>query len=136
MTFSDENVTSHLFVTVPHSNPGPGFLYFFPCLLLNPQNITSKQHSRVRGKLRDCRSNRSGASGLSYHCAQLVCVSDVIELLAMWQYNKPKAKNLSLHDSVWRNNPKKKMFARTNNIKFVAKRSIKIFGDESQGPTL
>jgi len=24
MTFCDENVTSHLFVTVPHSNPGPG----------------------------------------------------------------------------------------------------------------
>ena len=22
--FCDENVTSHLFVTVPHSNPGPG----------------------------------------------------------------------------------------------------------------
>jgi len=25
VTFCDENVTSHLFVTVPHSNPGPGF---------------------------------------------------------------------------------------------------------------
>jgi hypothetical protein len=24
VTFCDENVTSHLFVTVPHSNPGPG----------------------------------------------------------------------------------------------------------------
>ena len=25
VTFCDENVWSHLFVTVPHSNPGPGF---------------------------------------------------------------------------------------------------------------
>jgi len=36
-------------------------------------------------------SIRSGASGLPYYCAPLVCVSDseVIELLAVWRYNKP-----------------------------------------------
>ena len=35
---------------------------------------------------------RSGASGLPYHCAPLVCMSDVIDSLAVWWHNKPKTK--------------------------------------------
>jgi len=35
----------------------------------------------------------SGASGLHYYCAPLVCVPAVIGLLAVWQHNKPKTKN-------------------------------------------
>ena len=35
---------------------------------------------------------RSGASGLTYYCAPLVCVSDVMELQAVWRHNKPKTK--------------------------------------------
>ena len=37
-------------------------------------------------------NTRPGASGLPYYCAPLVCVSDVIELLAVWRHNKPKTK--------------------------------------------
>ena len=44
----------------------------------------------VRGPLRECRPIRSGASGLPYYCAPLVCISVVIELLAVWRHNKPK----------------------------------------------
>jgi len=54
---------------------------------------TSKQRRCVQGPLRECRSIRSGASGLPYYCAPLVCVSEVIELLAVWRHNKPKPKN-------------------------------------------
>jgi len=43
----------------------------------------------------ECRSIRSGASGLPYYCAPLVCISVVIELLAVWRHNKPKTKNQS-----------------------------------------
>jgi len=46
-----------------------------------------------RGPLRECRSIRSGASGLPYYCAPLVCVSEVIQSLAVWWYYKPKTKN-------------------------------------------
>jgi len=53
---------------------------------------TSKQHSCVCGPIRECHSIRSGASGLPYYCAPLVCVSEVIELLAAWRYNKPNLK--------------------------------------------
>jgi len=43
-------------------------------------------------------SIRSGASGLPYYCAPLVCISVVIELLAVWRHNKPKTKkNFLLH---------------------------------------
>jgi len=56
-------------------------------------NTTSKQHSYVRGPLRECRSILSGASGLPYYCAPAVCVSAVIDLLAVWRHNKPKTKN-------------------------------------------
>ena len=42
---------------------------------------------------------RLGASGLFYYCAPLVCVSEVIELLAVWRHNKPKTKKVSAgHD--------------------------------------
>ena len=51
------------------------------------------QHSCVRGPLRECRSIRSGASGLSYYCAPLVCISAVIDSLAVWRHNKTKPKN-------------------------------------------
>jgi len=70
------------------------------CLLPNnnhktkhKDNNTSKKHSHVRGPLRECCSIRSGASGLPYYCAPLVCISVVIELLAVWCHNKPKNKN-------------------------------------------
>jgi len=53
-------------------------------------NTTSKQHSYVRGPLRGCRSIRSGASGLPDYCAPLVCVSVVMDALAVWRHNKPK----------------------------------------------
>ena len=53
-------------------------------------NNISKQHSCVLGPLRECRSIRSGASGLPYYCAPLVCISVVIELLAVWRHKKPK----------------------------------------------
>jgi len=53
---------------------------------------TSKQLSSIRSPLRECRSIRSGASGLPYYCAQLVCLSDVMELVAVWWHNKPKTK--------------------------------------------
>jgi len=44
-------------------------------------------------KKKERKKIRSGASGLPYYCAPLVCVSDVIESLAVWQYCKPKTKN-------------------------------------------
>ena len=53
---------------------------------------TAKQHKCVRGPLRECRSIRSGASGLPYYCTPLVCISVVIGLLAVWRHNKPKTK--------------------------------------------
>jgi len=54
---------------------------------------TSKQHPCVRGPLQECRSIRSGASGLPCYCTPLVCISAVIGLLAVWRHNKPKIKN-------------------------------------------
>jgi len=48
----------------------------------------------IQSPLRECRSIRSGASGLPYYCAPLVCVSAVMELLAVWWHNKPKTKHL------------------------------------------
>jgi len=61
-------------------------------------NTTSKQHSYVQGPLRECRSIRSGASGLPYYCTPLVRISVVIGLLAVWRHNKPKTKNLQWTD--------------------------------------
>ena len=64
------------------------------CLLHNNMRMyTSNQYSYVRGPVRECRSFRSGASGLPYYCAPLVCVSEVTELLAVWRHNKPKTKS-------------------------------------------
>jgi len=42
---------------------------------------------RVQGPLRECRSMRSGVSGLPYYCAPCVCVPDVIvvTVLVVWQ---------------------------------------------------
>jgi len=61
------------------------------------------QYSKVRGPLRECHSIRSGASGLPYYCAPLLCLSAVIDSLAVWRYNKPKTKNRnpSLFEGVW-----------------------------------
>ena len=74
-------------------------------------NTNSKQHPYVRGPLQECRSIRSGASGLPYYCAPLVCVSAVIDSLAVWRHNKPKTKNhhLSRINSFkhWHINPPK-----------------------------
>jgi len=49
----------------------------------------------IQSPLRECRSIRSGASGLPYYCAPLVCISDVMELLVVRRHNKPKTKNLN-----------------------------------------
>jgi len=56
-------------------------------------NVYVKKYSRVRCPLRECRSIRSGASGLPYYCAPLARISAVMELLAVWRHNKPKTKN-------------------------------------------
>jgi len=68
---------------------------FIPRLFvyLRMRTSTSKQHSCVRGPLRECRSIRSGASGLPYYCTPLVFISAVIGLLVVWRHNKPKIKN-------------------------------------------
>ena len=44
---------------------------------------------------------RSGASRPRYYCAPLVCVSAVLELLAVWRHNKPKTKNFSCPACPW-----------------------------------
>jgi len=58
------------------------FVYTCACVFLHNQS-----------SLRECRSIWSGASGLPYYCAPLVCVSQVMQSLAVWQHNKPKTKN-------------------------------------------
>ena len=77
-------------------------LYICVCELLlqknnhktkHKNNTPSKQHSWVRGPLRECHSIRSCASGLPYYCAPFVCISVVIELLSVWRHNKSKTKN-------------------------------------------
>ena len=55
-------------------------------------HTTSKQQICLQGPFRECRSIRSGASGLLYYCAPIVCISVVIELLGVWWHNKPKTK--------------------------------------------
>jgi len=61
------------------------FVYTCVCIFLH-----------IQSPLRECRSIRSGASGLPYYCAPLVCVSAVMELLAVWRHNKPQPKNSSV----------------------------------------
>ena len=58
------------------------FVYTCVCVFLH-----------IQSPLRECRSTWSGASGLPYYCAPLLCISVVIELLAVWRHNKPKTKN-------------------------------------------
>jgi len=53
----------------------------------------------IQSPLRECRSIRSGAFGLPYYCAPLVCISVVIGLLAVWRHNKPKTKNRLIKQS-------------------------------------
>jgi len=69
----------------------PKLIYYYVCVFcsiprlfvyLRMRMSTSKQHSCVRGPFRECRSIRSGASGLPYYCAPLVCVSDVMMMIA------------------------------------------------------
>ena len=69
------------------------FVYTCVCIFLH-----------IQSPLRECHSIRSGASGLLYYCrgVPLVCVSEVIELLTVWQYNKPKTKKEYRH---WQANP-------------------------------
>jgi len=50
-------------------------------------------YPQVQGPLRECRSIRSGFYGLPSYFAPLVCVPDVIGVLAVWRHNKPKTKN-------------------------------------------
>ena len=79
---------------MPWSQPLPGFLITAPPSVCVPDVMsTSKQHLCVPGPLRECRSIRSGASGLPYCCAPFVCVSEVSKLLPVWRHNKPKTKN-------------------------------------------
>jgi len=62
---------------------------------------TSNQYSNFRGPLRECRSNRSGASGLPYYCAPLACVSAVIDSLTVCRHNKPKPQKKKNWTECW-----------------------------------
>jgi len=55
-------------------------------------SLLSQPKPKKKKSLREYRFIRSGASGLPYYCAPLVCVSDVMELTTVWWYNKPKTK--------------------------------------------
>ena len=73
------------------------------CLLQNNNhktkhkiNTPSNQHSYVRGPLRECRSIRSDDSGLPCYCTPLVCISVVIELLAVWRHIKHQKNTLAI----------------------------------------
>jgi len=75
----------------------------YPLSVFNKKTLLSGLHQSIFiGKLRECRSTRiqSGASGLPYYCAPLVCVSnsDVMELITVWLHIKPKTKKLDLSD--------------------------------------
>jgi len=67
------------------------FVYTCVCVFLH-----------IQSPLRECRSIRSGVSGLPYYCAPLVCVSAVLELLAVWRHNKPKTKKPKPKKNLWR----------------------------------
>jgi len=66
------------------------------CLFLFCLYICVCVYLQIKGPLRECRSIRTGASGLPYYCAPLVCVPGVIGLLAVWRHNKPKTKKPKL----------------------------------------
>ena len=55
------------------------FVYTCVCVFLH-----------IQSPLREYRPIRSGASGLPYYCASLVCVSAVMELLAVWRLKKKR----------------------------------------------
>jgi len=63
-------------------------------------NVNVKKYSCVWGPLREYRSIRTGASGLPCYCAPLVCVSEVIELLAVCWYYKPNTKTVHVYTAV------------------------------------
>jgi len=69
----------------------------YNCVCEYPLQNNSQPHWSVRGPLRECRSIRSGASGLPCYYAPLVCASAVLESLAVWWHTKPKNKN-SYHE--------------------------------------
>jgi len=54
--------------------------------------LTNTLTTTNMGSLRECRSIRSGTSGLPYYCAAapLVCVPAVIGLQAVWRHNQSK----------------------------------------------
>jgi len=84
------------------------FVLFLVCLYVcvcecppqnNMQMYTSK-NTHIRCPLREFCSIRSCASGIPRYCAALVCVSEVIELLGVWWYYKPKKDAPSRH-AIW-----------------------------------
>jgi len=89
---------SHLRLATEAARTRNAFSPFFPRVFklaeaTRTRNAFSPFFPRVF-KLAECHSIRLGASGLPYYCAPLVCASEVIDLLAVWWYNKPKTKNL------------------------------------------
>jgi len=62
------------------------------CLFLFCLYICVRVYLQIKGPLRECRSIRPGASRLPYYCTPLVCVPEVIGLLAVWRHNKPRTK--------------------------------------------
>ena len=88
-----------LIAGVPSSQALPGFLIPAPPSVGVPDVICVLAVWIPKKKIdvETGRSIRSGASGLPYYCAPLVCVSDVIELLAVWRHNKPKTKKDNAH---------------------------------------
>jgi len=67
---------------LPEKRKNKEFVFCFVCVSTYA-NFYFKQHSYIQDPLRECRSIRSGASGLPYYCASLVRVSDVIDSLAV-----------------------------------------------------
>jgi len=88
------------FLRISRSGHMLRILFFWEFLVRVGSATTNENHTHVRGPLRECRSIRSGASGLPYYCAPLVCVSAVIDSLTVWRHNKPKTKK-----NLWREAP-------------------------------
>ena len=64
-----------------------------PCLVLLCLYVCVYLYLQIQGPLQECHSIRQSASGLPYYWTPLVCVPEVMELLAVWRHNKPKTKN-------------------------------------------
>jgi len=77
-----------------HWHINPSKLLLCLCVVFDSSFVCTRVcvFLHIQSPLRECRSIRSGASGLPHYCAPLVCVSDVMELLAVWWHNKPKNK--------------------------------------------